>query len=180
MRDKIRIQSIGILITSAFLISIFSTVSHGQTRARLNAPKELLDILDKEDRDCVVTNGGLSKSVHVQPIQLAPDNSRQILVRGSGLCLCGAQNCLFWIYRKTGNRYELLLKGTGSTKVRAGQKSAKGYREIISESHASAMETILRTYRYDGSEYQLQSCVNRAFYDDNGKYVKSPIDRPCQ
>ena len=175
-----RIRLISILITSTFFISILATISQGQTRPRLNAPKELLDVLDPDDRNCVVTNGGLSKSVHVQAIQLGADHSRQILVRGSGSCLCGAQNCGFWIYRKTSNRYELLLNGIGSTKVRGGQKSAKGYRDVISESHASANETILRTYRYDGAQYQLQSCVNRAYYDDNGKYVKSAIDRPCQ
>jgi thiol-disulfide isomerase/thioredoxin len=178
MLDR-RIRSIGVLITSAFLISIPSTASHAQNRARLTPPRELLDVIDPEDRDCV-KQSGLNKSVTVQPIQLAADRSRQILVRGSGLCLCGAQNCGFWIYRKTGKRYELLLNGTGSTKVRAGQKSAKGYRDVVSESHASAVETILRSYRYDGTQYQLQSCVNRASYDDNGKYVKSPIDRPCE
>lgn len=180
MVDKISIRSIALLITNAFLICILATISHGQTRSGLKAPKELLNVLEPDDRNCVATNGGLSKSVHVQAIQLAADHGRQILVRGSGLCLCGAQNCGFWIYRKIGNRYELLLKGTGATKVRAGQESAKGYRDVISESHASANETILRTYRYDGSQYQPQRCVSRAYYDDNGKYVKKPIDRPCQ
>lgn len=171
-------KSIGIFITCSFL-SLLPSVSQGQSRRHLSAPPALLETLDKEDRDCVVTNGGLNKAVHVQAIQLAADHST-LLVRGSGLCLCGAQNCLFWIYRKTGNRYELLLTGAGSTKVSAGQKSAKGYREVITETHASANETILRTYRYDGLQYQLQRCVNRAYYDDNGKYVKTPIDRPCQ
>lgn len=175
---RTEMKSIGILITCSFL-SLLPSVSQGQSRRHLSAPRALLEILDKEDRDCVVTNGGLSKSVHVQPIQLAADHSRQILVRGSGLCLCGAQNCLFWIYRKIGNHDELLLKGAGSTKVRAGQKSAKGYRDVISESHASAMETILRTYRYDGSQYQLERCVNRAYYDDNGKHTTKPTYRPC-
>jgi len=168
---------IGILIACSIL-SLLPSASLGQSRRRLSAPTALLEILDKDDRDCVTTRGGLGKTVNVQPIQLA-DHSSQILVRGSGLCLCGAQNCLFWIYRQTGNRYELLLNGTGSTKVRAGQKSAKGYRDVITESHASAMETILRTYRYDGSQYQLQRCVNRAYYDDNGKYTTKPTYRPC-
>jgi hypothetical protein len=154
-------------------------MNQGQNRRRLSAPTALLEILDKEDRDCVVTNGGLNKTVHVQAIQLAADRSRQILARGSGLCLCGAQNCLFWIYRQTGNRYELLLKGTGSAKVSAGQKSAKGYRDVVTESHASANETILRTYRYDGSQYQLERCVNRAYYDDNGNYTTKPTYRAC-
>jgi hypothetical protein len=161
------------------LFSLLPGASQGQNRGHLSAPPALLEILDKEDRDCVVTNGGLGRAVHAQSIQLGADGTTQVLVRGSGLCLCGAQNCLFWIYRKTANRYELLLSGTGSTKVRAGQKSAHGYREVISESHASANETILRTYRYDGSQYQLERCVNRAYYDDNGNYTKTPTYRPC-
>ncbi|HJZ82929.1 MAG TPA: TlpA disulfide reductase family protein, partial [Pyrinomonadaceae bacterium] len=96
------------------------------------------------------------------------------------LCLCGAQNCQFWIYRRTGKKYELLLRGPGSTKVMAGGHAAKGYRDVISESHASAVETIVRTYRYDGQQYQALRCISRAYYDDNGKYTKKPIDRPCE
>jgi len=179
MPDRIRIRLIGILITSTFLVSISATVSQGQNRTRLNAPQALLDLLDKEDRDCVMSGGGLDKSVHVQLIQLAADHSQQILVRGSGLCLCGAQNCLFWVYRKRGRNYEVLLKGEGSTKVKAGPRSAGGYRDVISESHASANETILRTYRYDGARYQLRRCVNRAYYDDHGNFTKRPTYRPC-
>ncbi|HEU5238529.1 MAG TPA: TlpA disulfide reductase family protein [Pyrinomonadaceae bacterium] len=178
MLDQRRIRSIGILIASTFLISILAPASHGQRHPRLKAPKALLDAIDQEDRDCVVQSG-LDKSVTVRPIKLAADRSQQLLIRGSGLCLCGAQNCGFWIYRKIGNKYELLLKGIGATRVSAGQKSAKGYRDVISQSHASAMETILRTYRYDGSQYHLQRCVNRAYYDDNGKATKRPNLRPC-
>ena len=176
-RVRTEMKSIVILITCSVL-SLLPSVSEGQSSRRASAPPALLEILDKEDRDCVVTNGGLNKAVHVRAIQLA-NHSRQILIKGSGICLCGAQNCLFWIYRQTGNRYELILNGTGSTKVSAGQKSAKGYRDVVSESHASANETILRTYRYDGSQYQLERCVNRAYYDDNGNYTTEPTYRPC-
>jgi hypothetical protein len=165
------------ILIACLLISLLP--GEGQSRRHLSAPTALLEILEKEDRDCVKTNGGLGKAVSVQSIQLAAGRTSQILVRGSGLCLCGAQNCLFWVYRQTGNRYDLLLTGTGSTKVRAGQKSAHGYREVISESHASANETILRTYRYDGSQYQLERCVNRGYYDDNGNYTRKPTYRPC-
>lgn len=174
------IRSIGILIASAFLIFILSVSSTAQTRRNLLAPPQLLEVLDPEDRDCVTQNGALSKSVRVRQIQLASHGNQQIVVKGWGLCLCGAQNCQFWIYRKTAAGYELLLKGIGSTKVRAGPQSAKGYRDVVSESHASAMETIVRTYRYDGAQYQLLRCVNRAYYDDNGKYTKKPTYRPCQ
>jgi hypothetical protein len=174
-----RTPPIRIVVVCGFLIATFSAASHAQTKRKLTAPPSLLSDLDPEDRDCV-SQSGLKKSVTVRPIQLAADGSRQILVRGSGLCLCGAQNCGFWIYRRRGSETDLLLKGTGSTKVRTGASSAKGYRDIVSESHASAMETIVRTYRYDGRVYQLSRCANRALYDDNGKYTNKPTDRPCE
>jgi len=178
MPDNLRIRSLVILFASASVMTALCAVIHAQHRQRLRAPKELLAVIDREDRDCV-TQSGLDKSVTVQPIKLAADHRQMILVRGAGLCLCGAQNCGFWIYRKTGSNYELLLKGTGATKVRAGPGSTKGYRDVVSESHASANETIVRTYRYDGTQYQPQRCINRAYYDDNGHYTTKPIDRPC-
>ena len=167
-----------VLIISGFLILIFSAGVYAQRTQRLEAPNALLELLHKEDRDCV-TQSGLNKSVTVRRIRLARDRTQQILIRGAGLCLCGAQNCGFWIYRKTGGDYKLLLQGTGSVKVTIGRQSARGYRDVISYSHASAAETIIRTYRYDGSQYQLQRCVDSANYDDNGKYIKKPISRPC-
>src|SRR5262249_20319461 len=133
MPDELRIRSFGILIISATLISFLVTTAAGQPRPRLKAPKALLDVIDPEDRACV-TQSGLDRAVTVRPIRLAADKSQQLLIRGSGLCLCGAQNCAFWIYRKNRNLYDLLLKGAGSTSVRRGRRSAKGYRDVVSES----------------------------------------------
>lgn len=175
-----KILSFGILVIGIAFMASSVTCVQAQSRPPLRAPKALLDLLEKEDRDCVVQGGGLAKAVTVKSMQLANDRSQQILVKGSGSCLCGAQNCYFWIYRRRANKYELLLTGTGSTQVRAGRTSAKGYRDVISESHASAVETIIRTYRYDGSGYRPQSCVNRAYYNDDGQYTKKPIFRPCE
>ena len=152
-----RISSFRIFVIGIALTAISATAVQAQGRRPLKAPQALIDVLEKEDRDCVVQEGGLAKAVTVRSMPLANDRSQQILVKGSGLCLCGAQNCHFWIYRKRGDKYELLLTGTGSTKVRAGRTSAKGYRDVISESHASAVETIIRTYRYDGSGYRPSS-----------------------
>lgn len=179
MLDKMRLSCVGLLIGCAFLICGSPFKAHGQRRTKLAAPKSLLEILDAGDRQCVLSNGGLSKSVSIRVIRLAADGTTQILVRGSGSCLCGAQNCPFWIYRKRRGSYELLLKGDGSRTVNAARKVSHSYRDIVSQSHASAIETIIRTYRFDGQTYQLQRCVSRASYDDHGKVIKVPIDRPC-
>ena len=179
MLDRMRVSRVVLGICCGFLIVLAASVAQAQRSARVTSPNSLLQTLDQDDRDCVLTNGGLSRSVRVQSISLAADGTRQILVRGSGSCLCGAQNCGFWIYRKKNRQDELLLKGAGSTRVRATRNSVNGYRDIVSESHASAIETIIRTYRFDGKEYQLARCVSRAYYDENGNMTKVPTTRPC-
>src|SRR5215471_17241581 len=157
------------LFSCSALVVVAASVASAQHRVRIPPPNELLQMLEKDDRDCVTTNGGLTKAVSVQSIRLAADGTRQLLIKGSGSCLCGAQNCPFWIYRKRDGQNELLLQGAGSTRVSATHQSTKGYRSIVSESHASAIETIVRTYQFNGKQYQLQRCVRRAFYDSNGK-----------
>lgn len=176
--QKTSIRRTATVIVWVLAICILSTTAYAQRRPRLKPPPALLEVIDKDDLDCVKQTG-LARSVTVRPIKLARHRPQQLLIRGSGLCLCGAQNCAFWIYQKTGARYELLLVGTGSTKVKAGRDSTYDYRDVISLSHASAAETIIRTYRYDGARYRLTRCLNRAFYDDNGQYTKRPTYRPC-
>ena len=161
------------------LIAVAAAIAAAQHHPRIAPPGALLQVLDKDDRDCVMTNGGLSKAVRVQSIRLAADRTSQLLIKGSNSCLCGAQNCPFWIYRKSRNAYELLLAGPGVIKIKAGTHFVSGYRDVISQSHASANETIVRTYRFDGTQYRLTRCESRAYYDDNGKPTKAPVSRPC-
>jgi hypothetical protein len=175
MPDHLRVSRLEVFITAALLILILVNAAAAQKQRKLHPPKALLEAIDPEDRDCVTQNGNLNKSVTVQPIRLS-ERGRQLLIRGSGLCLCGAQNCGFWIYQGSA----LLLKGPGATKVKAGRSSAKGYRDVVSESHASAAETIVRTYRYDGRVYQLHQCIDRAYYDERGYRTTVSRDRPCE
>src|SRR4051812_46162226 len=100
MLIKIPISRVSPAVCCGFLIMAATSIAFGQNRRRIQPPGTLLDVLDKEDRECVLTNGGLSKAVSVQSIRLAADGTNQLLIRGSGTCLCGAQNCGFWIYRK--------------------------------------------------------------------------------
>jgi len=178
MINNTRIAAIVILVMSVVIMSFRSSKVGAQTRPP-QAPKSLLTELEKEDRDCVVNNGGLTKNVRVESIELTW-KGKQVLVRGAGVCLCGAQNCGFWIYQQKGNKNKLLLKGAGATKVSAGRYFSKGFRDVISESHGSAIEKIIRTYRYDGRRYQLQKCVSRALFDDTGKQTSVPVERPCE
>jgi hypothetical protein len=147
---------------------------------RIKVPESVTRDLDDEDRNCVVSDGGINKHVRAELFSLAAKNSREVLVRGSGLCLCGAQNCGFWIYRSVAGRHELLLKGIGANKILRGRTVANGYRDVIAESHASAIQTIVRTYRFDGTQYKLHRCVSRDYFDGQGNELNQPRLTPCQ
>jgi hypothetical protein len=177
-----REKTVRVLILVAlcgFFFSILTNPGLSQMRRRIKAPEAMLRDLDDEDRQCVVNEGGLQKHVRVQSFNVTPTNDDEILVRGSSSCLCGAQNCGFWIYRKAGGKYELLLKGIGATKVQLGRDYSQGYLDVVSESHASAIETIIRTYKFDGRQYRLVRCVSRDYYDEKGNQIKKPRYRPC-
>ena len=172
-------KRVTLVLCCSALVAVTASTASAQHRASIPPSNKLLQVLDKDDRDCVMTNGGLSKAVTVRSMQLAANGTSQLLIKGSNSCLCGAQNCGFWIYRKRKGEYDLLLAGPGVIAIKAGNDSARGYRDIISQSHASANETIVRTFRFDGTEYRLTRCESRAYYDDNGKPTKAPISRPC-
>jgi hypothetical protein len=169
----------------AFVLCTFSwSITAAATRSskpqRIKVPETVTRDLDGEDRDCVVSDGGINKHVRAELINLAARNSREVLVRGSGACLCGAQNCGFWIYRRVAGRYELLLKGVGANKVMRGRNVANSYRDVVAESHASAIQKIVRTYRFDGRQYLIHRCVSRDYFDGQGNELKKPRLTPCQ
>jgi hypothetical protein len=167
-------------VLCSFSWSITAAATLSSKPRRIKVPETVTRDLDDEDRNCVVSDGGINKHVQAELISLAAKNSREVLVRGSGLCLCGAQNCGFWIYRRLAGRYELLLKGIGANKVMRGRTLANGYRDVIAQSHASAIQTIVRTYRFDGRKYLLHRCVSRDYFDEQGNELKKPRLTPCQ
>jgi hypothetical protein len=173
------VRALILVVLCGLLFSFFTNPGRSQTPRKIKAPQTMLRDLDEEDRQCVVNEGGLQKHVQVRPIDVTPSNNGEVLVRGSSSCLCGAQNCGFWIYRKVSGQYELLLKGIGSTKVRLGRNYAHGYRDVVAESHASAIQTIIRTYQFDGRLYRQVRCVSRDYFDENGAQIKKPRYRPC-
>ena len=71
---------------------------------------------------------------------------------------CGATgNCSFWIFRKTGRDYKLILDGYGQT-FTVQKESSNGFRDIVVASHASATDSGLTLFRYEGGQYREAGC----------------------
>ncbi len=163
---------------SACLFLVCANFVFAQPSRQIKAPERLLRDLNEEDRTCVLNEGGLRKHVRVRPLKVSSIR-RAILVKGSTSCLCGAQNCGFWIYERVGSTYNLLLRGTGATKIGLGRSFHEGLRDIVAQSHASAIETNIFTFWFTGTQYLLHRCVSRVYYDENGNIIKKPRYQRC-
>ncbi len=152
-----------------------------QNRKQIKVPKEIARLImnDNETRECVQQNGGVDKNLKAESISLGRNSTSDVLVQGAYPCTCGVQNCTHWIYRKATNGYELLLTIDSAVKVIPKNIFTNGYRDINAEGHASALETYISTYKFDGQKYQLKGCVVRSYLDKNGRQLKRPIFKKC-
>ena len=96
----------------------------------------------------------------VGSIALAQNGSRQIVVEGPSL-LCGAANCPIWIFSRRDGHLHLALDGDGVSLI-VQKASSKGFHDVATAIHFSAIETEYRDYRWDGSKYVLPNDVSVA------------------
>ncbi len=164
---------LGMLLTTPPIVA--------QTGAQIKVPEEIArSILNENDNgECLQQNGGVEKNLTARLTHLSRDGGSQILVQGAYPCFCGAQNCSFWIYRKAVNGYELLLAIDGAVNVAPKNAFTSGYGDISASSHSSGFETYVRTYKFDGRQYQIRDCVIRSYLDQNGRQLKRPIFMKC-
>jgi hypothetical protein len=83
-------------------------------------------------------------------------------------------NCTFWLYRKTGNGWELLL--TTDVPVLPLKTSTHGYRDISVHSYVGAVHEYKTIYKFDGRRYQPKEC----FEWENLKVRKLVSRGPCK
>lgn len=93
------------------------------------------------------------------------DGTVEILVRGKTADACGAVgNCLFWILKKQGKGYRILLTSSDYVDVAALGEEVRttftnGHSDILLRGHVSAGETSYSYYKYDGRRYREAKCL---------------------
>jgi len=92
-------------------------------------------------------------------IDLDSDGIRELIVQPVGLQSgCGATgNCPFWIFRKAGSSYRLILRSQAET-FQILRRVGSALPDILVGSHDSGSEWTLRTYRFSEGVYSERAC----------------------
>jgi len=92
-------------------------------------------------------------------VDLGSDGTRELVVQPVGIQGgCGATgNCPFWVFRKVGSSYKLILSSQGET-FQILQRPGRAFPDILVVARDSGSERTLRMYRFSGGAYSEKAC----------------------
>jgi hypothetical protein len=146
----------------------------------VEVPKEIVQqlIKDQELKEFIqLRPDGSAENLVAEPLDLDRDGKPELEVHGIGPGICGAANCVTWIYRKAANEYQMLLDAGSIQRVEPQNTFTKDYRDIITSMHGSAWDSDLTLYKFDGKQYQRVGCFFRTYRykDKRGNYRESKL-----
>lgn len=107
--------------------------------------------------------------------------STALVVQPTGNELCGVSgNCSFWIIDLRHRR--VLLNAIGIQSYSVSSTRAGGMPDIITASHASALEHELVRWHFQGSSYEREDCATATYASDDGQPHPAPkiTSHPCE
>ena len=134
---------------------------------RVAVPKEIVAQLVEFGYELEVDAAGTASDLEAHPIELNRNGEPELRVHGLGPGICGAANCVTWVYQKTANGYRLLLESGCVNRIEPQESYTKGYRDLMVVRHGSAWEADLILYKFDGESYREAECFFRTYqYED--------------
>ncbi len=100
-------------------------------------------------------------------IDVDSDGKNELAIRNN-CAMVG--NCQFWLFKKKGNDYQLILKTLEGAVQTFKLKSSKtkGYFDIETKNHGDAWSGGIEIYKFDGEKYKVAEC-----FDYNYSYLKN-------
>jgi hypothetical protein len=156
-----------------------------QQRRESKVPEQVVRLLLRDEgiRDVLgfkheYTIEGLAKRLTAEPTDLNRYGKPEIIVHGIN-DICGAQNCYYWIFRRAGKGYRLLLDAGFIQYVKPQKTLSNGYRDVMGAMHGSAWAHDLTLYKFDGRRYRRAGCFSETYRrrDKSGGFreVRRPI-----
>lgn len=115
--------------------------------------------------------------------------TRSLDLNGDGkpewiISFCGSQACSGWIYRKVGERYEMIFAGdAGSADYTVPLATVRnGYRDLSNDPTEGTTGGFVMILKYDGRHYKLTECLEYTpIYNRAGKFLRRKLFRrgPC-
>jgi hypothetical protein len=141
-------------------------VADSGTKSRVEVPKKIVEQLLEDGYEVEVSAAGTASNLEAHPIELNRGGEPALRVHGLGE-ICGAANCMTWVYQKDASGYRLLLDAGYVDRIEPQKSYTRGYRDLMAVVHGSAWESDLILYKFNGEEYQRDSCFFRTFrYED--------------
>jgi len=109
-------------------------------------------------------------------VDLSSRAGRELIVAAADPCNCSPTgNCLFWVLRKNGTGFDVLLETDLVHSYSVKNSRTNGYRDLMTASHGSAYQSGLTLYKFDGKEYNASECMNREYeLQEDGSVAKKP------
>jgi hypothetical protein len=178
MKTKLVLLSVFLSIFGLSAFACFNPVSAQtgkQTTVKEKAALTQLVLQDKEVKEGMTGDdspsvGDITEGITLKKIDLNKDGQPEYLTT-LGPFLCGVTgNCLTWVYRKTGDEYQLLLRTSGR-QLLLEKTSTGGFRDLRMEAGNSADKQDFSIYRFDGNKYLARVCYTQT-YSGKGRKLK--------
>lgn len=124
----------------------------------VGVPAEVLQLLrrDERNRTCLEDNQSADDIpptwFTASEIDLNNDKEKDLIVKANNPCLFGANIDPFWVFRKSTDGYELVLR-VHTLSLEVLDISTRGYRDIRTQA-ATAKEVLTTMYKFDGNKYK--------------------------
>lgn len=173
-----KLSQISFLFLLLFLFVPFVTFAQD-----MSEKKAVLEQIVRDDTNVgedVHSEGGIDNSlrrVSITRVDLNGDGQPELIVDLSYLG-CGVSNCPFYIYRKSENKYDLLLEGSSTSHLVLKTKT-NGYNDFLRQAHYSASDTGVIIYKFKSGRYKAQTCWIRQSFGKNEERFRN-IPEKCQ
>ena len=119
----------------------------------------------------------------IKYVDLNDDGIPEVIAQAGGDRGCSPTgNCTFWVFRRVGDTYTLLLESDAQTFSIQPTRSNNLY-DLLLTRHDSAYESEIKPYKFDGKMYRKRGCYDAEWtqLDSDGEYhdLKEPVISRC-
>jgi hypothetical protein len=167
------------MIVAGVALGLLPARVGAQERKRIAVPAEVIQQIFSDSTEYMIPRDrdSLAANLVAEAMDLNGDGIPELYVHGMH-SVCGASNCLAWIYRRTGPGYERLLDAGGIQDVEVRSAVSRGYRDVVTSQHGSAWDSELRRYKFDGRRYRPVECLLQTYHYLDARGRSHELTRP--
>ncbi|CAN5718452.1 hypothetical protein BH18ACI4_BH18ACI4_06390 [soil metagenome] len=109
----------------------------------------------------------LEKKTTASSVDLNGDGEPEFIVSVSDAC-GSSGNCEYWVFRKRGESYELMLNDTYLEPMKT---ITNGYRDLQATGTSGAYDMFLRFYKFNGRHYRKTKCAERSYDHEKRRWI---------